>query len=254
MRPRPSHVYHDDARMPFPIDAGNGAWLLAHVELLVGDRGWPPPEKLAEALMNVQEDVDNGVLTWDDFDAGCDRLLESAAEEQLRAVGIDPAALRAEAAASRGVAPWVDGNYDDGDYWYPDEPQSDTTTQPPKAQRTPRAPESLRGVAAMLSRRALGIDGHRHRVLAESGACCKLCGTGAAVLCYCLGPFGQRLCGACDRQRHLAASCDRHTLLRLEGCDAAVVYKLHPNTFIAEGAAPAPGGGFPPDVLEQVGA
>jgi hypothetical protein len=94
-RPRVSHVYTSEARMPYRINPGRGLRLLALLDVLVGDGGWPSPETIADGLLEAQRIVNTGQFTWDDFDAGGDRLFQARLEERLMESGIDPASLHA---------------------------------------------------------------------------------------------------------------------------------------------------------------
>jgi hypothetical protein len=245
-RARPSHVYLSADRMPFRVDPVHGVEELAAFEALLGVTPEPPNQDLAAFLLEAQGLVNTGEFTWADYDAGGDGLYGDSVTEGLLELGIDPATIGEDG------APADDVRNRDFSAW-----DADDCREPASLPRKRKALVSVQKIAGVLSRRALLIDGHWQRVLAQPNARCQTChgedAAAAAVLCYCLGPFGERLCISCDRRRHQTACCKRRTLLREDGCGAPVVHLLDPNSFIAEGAVQEPGGGFKPELVVQGG-
>jgi hypothetical protein len=199
-RARPSHVYLSADRMPFRVDPVHGVEELAAFEALLGVTPEPPNQDLAAFLLEAQGLVNTGEFTWADYDAGGDGLYGDSVTEGLLELGIDPATIGEDGAPADDVR--------NRDFSALD---ADDCREPASLPRKRKALVSVQKIAGVLSRRALLIDGHWQRVLAQPNARCQTChgedAAAAAVLCYCLGPFGERLCVSCDRRRHQTAWC-----------------------------------------------
>ena len=81
------------------------------------------------------------------------------------------------------------------------------------------------------------VRGTAHTLLEEAGACCDVCrcaGAGALTIAYPLGGSGYRLCGACDRHKHLHERA-AHRFTLVQHGDAVthgpVLVQLRPDEF-----------------------
>jgi hypothetical protein len=268
-RPRADKVAFEVTNLREPLDTATGWGILGATEAMAGS----DPDEIERLLPEIIADlrskvaqIARGELTVEQWNEENERSLDEALAERLLALGVNPDDLDAAPATPRPASPRIQDN-DDELYGGSCGESAEET--------------ALQKMAQLLARRVLLIPGYYKRLLSETTARCDACGkrtefifgsdgfaTGhveadaavaatrrsVAVLCFCT-TSPDRLCAACDRERHWLTRCpERYTLLRSDGCDLPILHELKPNIFIAEDAAVTTGAGITQGQLQHVGA